>query len=95
MRAYHLYGKPGNPGENSNGTVHPSGNCPEKRNTFRGITFFPFLPKRPKCLLLFVWLTSSGPPLEAEGEKCCLFPGGLRCFANGTTLTHSSFRKRF
>ena len=56
MRAYHLYGKPSNPGENSNGTVHPSGNCPEKRNTLRGITFFPFLPKRPKCLLLFVWL---------------------------------------
>ena len=34
-----MYGKPGNSGENSNGTVH----------TFRGITFYPFtLPKRPK-----------------------------------------------
>ena len=30
--------KPEIPGENSNGTVH----------TFRGITFYPFLPKRPK-----------------------------------------------
>ena len=35
---YHVYGKPENSGENSNGTVH----------TFRGITFYPFLPKRPK-----------------------------------------------
>ena len=29
--AYHLYGKPGNSGENSNGTVHPDGNFPEKK----------------------------------------------------------------
>ena len=46
--AYHLYGKPGISGENSNGTVHPGGNFPEESNTFRGITFFSFLPKRPK-----------------------------------------------
>ena len=26
LSAYHLYGKPGNSGENSNGTVHPGGN---------------------------------------------------------------------
>ena len=41
--AYHLYGKPENSGQNSNGTVHSGGNYPEKSNTFRGITFFPFL----------------------------------------------------
>ena len=29
--AYHLYGKPGNSGENSNGTVHPGGNFPRKK----------------------------------------------------------------
>ena len=29
--AYHLHGKPGNSGENSNGTVHPGGNFPEKK----------------------------------------------------------------
>ena len=29
--AYHFYGKPGNSGENSNGTVHPGGNFLEKR----------------------------------------------------------------
>ena len=40
--AYHLYEKPGNPNENSNGTVHPGGKFPEKSNTFRGIAFFPF-----------------------------------------------------
>ena len=28
---YHLFGKPGNSGKNSNGTVHSSGNFPEKR----------------------------------------------------------------
>ena len=27
-------------------------------NTFRGITFFPFLPKRPKSSVPFVWITS-------------------------------------
>ena len=29
--AYHLNGKPGNTGQNSNGTVHPGGNFPEKK----------------------------------------------------------------
>ena len=31
MSAYHLYGKPRNFVENSNGTVHPGGNFPEKK----------------------------------------------------------------
>ena len=47
-----MYGKPGISGENSNETFHPVGNCPERSNTFRGITFFPFLPKRPKLNFL-------------------------------------------
>ena len=29
-----------------------------KRNTFRGIIFVPFLPKRPKFSVPFVWITS-------------------------------------
>ena len=29
--AHHLYGKPGNSGENSTGTVQPGENCPEKK----------------------------------------------------------------
>ena len=49
--------KPGSSGENLNGTVHPAGgNFAEKRNTFRGITFFPFLTKRPKFSVPFVWI---------------------------------------
>ena len=31
----------------------------KKSNTFRGITFFPFLPKRPKFSVPFVWITTS------------------------------------
>jgi len=54
MSAYHLYGKPGNTGENSNGMVYPGGNFPEKSNAFWGITFFPFLPKQPKLFVPFV-----------------------------------------
>ena len=30
----------------------------KKSYTFRGITFFPFLPKRPKFSVPFVWITS-------------------------------------
>ena len=51
--AYHLYRTPGISGENSNGTIHPSGNFPEKSNTFRGTTFSSFLPKRPKFSVPF------------------------------------------
>ena len=32
---------------------------PEKSNTFRGITFLSFLPKRPKFFVPFVWLTNA------------------------------------
>ena len=47
--AYHLYGKPRNSVENSNGTVHPGGNFPEKKEYFsRHNLSFPFLQKRPK-----------------------------------------------
>ena len=51
MSAYHLYGKPGNSGENSNRTVHSGGNFLEKYYTFRGFDRFPFLPKRPNFSL--------------------------------------------
>ena len=68
MSAYHLYGKAGNTGENSNGMVYPGRNFPEKSNTFRSITRFPFLPKRPKLFVPFVELTSARLPFEAEGD---------------------------
>ena len=54
MSAYHLYRKAGNTVENSNGMVYPGRDFPEKSNTFRGITCFPFLPKRPKLFVPFV-----------------------------------------
>ena len=31
----------------------------KKSNTFGGITFFPFLPKRAKFSVAFVWITSA------------------------------------
>ena len=46
----------------------PGGNFPEKSNTFRGITCFPFLPKRPKLFVPFVKLTSARLPFEAESD---------------------------
>ena len=94
--AYHLYEKPGNSGENLNGTVHPGGNVPDKRNTFRGITFFPFSPKRPEifCTICLVNQCQA----SSWGKRWFFVNPGLLviwCFANCTTLTHSSFRKRF
>ena len=41
----------------------------KKRNTFRGITFFPFLPKRPKFSVSFVWITSAMQALCPEKTK--------------------------
>ena len=72
--------KPNNSRENSNGTVHPGKNFRPKKYIFRGITFFSFLPKRPKFFVPFVWLTSSRPPLEAEGEKRRSFRRRVRVF---------------
>ena len=37
-----------------------------KSNTFRGITFFPFLPKRPKFSEPFVWITSARLQVERK-----------------------------
>ena len=75
--AYHLYGKPGNSGENSNGTVYSGGNFPGKNNTFRGITFFPFLPKQREYSVPFVCITSARLQVERK-RKIYLY------FVNGT-----------
>ena len=48
VSACHLYGKSGNSGENSNGTVHLVKLFQKKVNTFRGGTYFPLVPKRPE-----------------------------------------------
>ena len=38
----------------------------KKSNTFRGITFFPLLLKRPKFSVPFVWITSARLYVERE-----------------------------
>ena len=68
-----MYGKPGNSVENSNGTVHPRGNFPGKINTFRGITFFPFLPRRPRFSVPFVWITSVRLHVERKRKNLLVF----------------------
>ena len=80
-----MYGKTGNSAENSNGTVHPGGNFPEKINTFRGITFFPFLPRRLRFSVPFVWITSARLHV---GRKRNIY----WYFVNGTTQSRSCFR---
>ena len=57
----------------------------KKSNTFRGITFFPFLPKRPKFSVPFVWITSARLQVERKRTIC-------RYFVNGTTQSRSCFR---
>ena len=78
--AYHSYGKPGNSGENSSGTVHPSGNFWKKGNTF-----FPFLLKRPQFFVPFILITSTRLPVQRKRKL-------YRYFVNGTTQSRSCFR---
>ena len=58
-----------------------------KGNTFRGITFFPFLPKRLKFLAPFVWITSARLQVERKRKN-------LPVFFNGTTQSRSCFRSQ-
>ena len=59
----------------------------KKSNTFRGtcITFFTFLPKRPKFSVPFVWITSAG--LQVERKRKIYW-----YFVSGTTQSRSCFR---
>ena len=57
----------------------------EKSNTFRGITFFPFLPKQPKFFVPFVWITRTRLQVERKRKI-------YRYFVNGTTQSRSCFR---
>ena len=57
----------------------------KKSNTFQGITFFPFLPKRPKFSVPFVWITS--PRLHVERKRKI-----YRYVVNSTTQSRSCFR---
>ena len=57
----------------------------KKSNTFRVITFLPFLPKRPKFSVPFVWITSARLHVQRERKL-------YRYFVNGTTQSRSCFR---
>ena len=57
----------------------------EKSNAFRGITFFPSLPKGPKSPAPFSWITSARLQVERKRKI-------YRYFVNGTTQSRSCFR---
>ena len=57
----------------------------KKSNTFRGITFLPFLPKRPKFSVPFVWITSARLHVERKWKI-------YRYFVTGTSQSRSCFR---
>ena len=52
---------------------------------FRGITFFPFLTKRPKFSVPFVWITSARLYVETKRKI-------YRYFVTGATQSRSCFR---
>ena len=56
-----------------------------KSNTFRGVTVFPFLPKRSKFSVPFVWITSARLHVERKRKI-------YRYFVNGTIQSRSCFR---
>ena len=57
----------------------------KKSNTFRGITFFPLSPKRPKFSVPFVGITSARRQVERKRKI-------YRYFVNGTIQARSRFR---
>ena len=57
----------------------------KKSNTFRGITFFPLSPKRPKFSVPFVGITSARRQVERKRKI-------YRYFVNGTIQARSCFR---
>ena len=57
----------------------------KKSNTFGGITFFPFLPKRPKFSVPFVWIISARLHVERKRKI-------YRYFVNVTIQSFSRFQ---
>ena len=45
----------------------------KKSNIFLGITFFPFLPKRPKFSVPVVWITSARLHVEKQTKNLAVF----------------------
>jgi len=46
----------------------------KKLKTFRGITFFPLWPKRPKFFATFVWIASARHPFERKHRALSIQP---------------------
>ena len=82
-----LYGKPGNSGENLNGTVHPAGgNFAEKKEYLSRYHLFPVFNEKDRNFSVpFVWITSARLYVETKRKI-------YRYFVTGTTQSRSCFR---
>ena len=82
-----LYGKPGNSGENLNGTVHPAGgNFAEKKECLSRYHLFPVFNEKDRNFSVpFVWITSARLYVETKRKI-------YRYFVTGTTQSRSCFR---
>ena len=73
LSTYHLYGKPGNSGENSKGTVHPGGNFSEKKVLhFEVLPFYRFYRHDRNVLYHLSGLLVPGC-ISRESEKFIVF----------------------
>ena len=83
LSAYHLYGKPGQSGENANETVHPGRNFPEKK-----VIPFEILPFFTKTTEIFctICLDYYSARLHVVRKRKI-----YRYFVNGTTQSRSCF----
>ena len=78
--------KPGNFGENSNGTVHPGGNFPEKQVIRFEVLRFSRSYRNDRNLLYHLFGLPVSGFLSRESEKFTEY------FVNGTTQSRSCFR---
>ena len=62
-----------------------------KGNTIRGITFFPFLPKRPKFSVPFVWITSARLKVERKQKIYRYIVNGKNYQYHLTEIFHRNF----
>ena len=70
-----LYGKPGNTGENLNGTVHPAGgNFAEKKEYLSRYHLFPVFNEKDRNFSVpFVWITSARLYVETKRKNLPVF----------------------
>ena len=72
--AYHLYGKPGNSGENSNGTVYPGGNFPGKKIIPFEVLLFSRFCRNNRNILYHFFVLPVPSFKSRESEKfTCIF----------------------